>query len=317
MSKADSTALKLGTTPTGGADAAHSPYYRRLLSAGYKGYLQGTLSGASMYGVIGLAIGALAAAPFMGIIGFAGFASLALAAGGLGVVKGATTFGNIGSIAAINAESADLSEQRRYLLDRYHDLPEGPEGDREAAEITRELTRRQDNNEAPPPLFHWKTVAICAAIGAALALTVFCTPVGGILFAGTHIAEALTLAHIGTTGAVAASIGTAIGGMMGAVVGLDRYYVRKWFDVTERVVHSSPRTDIDPALRERIELVSRLNEATKEDDIVKESMAHHAVPDAPATMTSVITNTKPDTKISQPVMQDRVSQLQHAMQSAL
>lgn len=65
MSSTETTELKLQSTPTGGIDAAHSPYYRRLLSAGYKGYLQGTIGGASLYGTMGLVIGGLVAAPLV------------------------------------------------------------------------------------------------------------------------------------------------------------------------------------------------------------------------------------------------------------
>ena len=334
MSKAtESTELKLTTTPTGGLDASHSPYYRRLLSAGYKGYLQGTIGGASLYGAIGLGIGVLAAAPFIGVLGLAGFASLAVAAGGVGVLKGASTFGEIGSTAAINAESADLSEQRRYLLDRYHDLPEGPEGDREAAEIRKELICRQDNNAVPPPLFHWKTVAICAAIGIAVSLALFCTPMGAALFEAAPMAHALGLTAIGMHGALAATIGTAMGAMVGAVVGLDRYYVRKWFDVTEGFVHASPRTDLDPAMRERSDLVSRLNAAAKEDDIVKQTMLEHqlrqtapiTMPSQPAASSATASAPqlnmdvaeKPDTRISEATRHDRLTQLQHAMDVSL
>ncbi|MEJ0010100.1 MAG: hypothetical protein WDN72_06060 [Alphaproteobacteria bacterium] len=57
--------LTLRTTPTAGVSGEHSPYYRRLLSSGYKGYLQGSLGGATFYGVIGLAIGAAIAVPLM------------------------------------------------------------------------------------------------------------------------------------------------------------------------------------------------------------------------------------------------------------
>ncbi len=365
MSVTETTELKLKTTPTGGLDASHSPYYRRLLSAGYKGYLQGTIGGASLYGAIGLAIGGLVALPLLATP--VGWAALALipAVGGIGLVKGASTFGEIGSMAAINAESADLAEQRRYLLDRYHDLPEGPEGDREAAEIRKELIRRQDNNASPPPLFHWKTVAVCAAIGAALALTMLCTPIGAAVFgetALTHVFGALgihaaaaggTATAAGATGlsamasggaltAIGTAVGTGLGALAGAVVGLDRYYVRKWFDVTEGIVHSSPRTDIeDPALRERSDLVTRLNAASKEDAIVKETLAHRAAratasvsqPAAPAASpapAAPVANAapsapqlsrdsaaKPTNKVSEATAHDRMAMLQRAMEVSL
>ena len=269
MSSAETTELKLKTTPTGGVEAAHSPYYRRLLSAGYKGYLQGTIGGASLYGTIGLVIGgltALAAAPFIAG-GLAVAWVIVPAATGMGILKGATTFGNIGSTAAINAESADLAEQRRYLLDRYHDLPEGPEGDREAAEIRKELIRRQETTNSTPPFFHWKTVAICAAVGAVLAF-------GFLAFApATMLAESGVFAMLHSTlgsaisSAAVTGIGAVAGALTGAVVGIDRYYVRKWFDTTEGIVYSN--THNENALMERSNLVSRLHEAARVDEVVK------------------------------------------------
>jgi hypothetical protein len=300
MSSAETTELKLKSTPTGGVEAAHSPYYRRLLSAGYKGYLQGIIGGASLYGVLGLAIGALAAAPFVATLGLAGVASLARAAGGVGVVKGASTFGNIGSTAAINAESADLSEQRRYLLDRYHDLPEGPEADREAAEIKKQLKGLQSEVIQRPPFFHWKTVAICAAVGALIAIAL-CSPIGAAIFGESAVAHVFTALGFHVAGGVAtiataaegagalagataahgialttlgAALGTGLGALAGAVIGIDRYYVRKWFDATEGVVHSSSHKE--SALEARSYLVGRLREAEKQDQIVKQNIDYRA-----------------------------------------
>ncbi len=63
MSNIETTEMKLKTTPTGGVSGEHSPYYRRLLSAGYKGFLQGTIAGSGLYGLFGAAIGALIAIP--------------------------------------------------------------------------------------------------------------------------------------------------------------------------------------------------------------------------------------------------------------
>ena len=263
MSSLETTELKLKTTPTGGVDASHSPYYRRLLSAGYKGFLQGTLGGASLYGIIGLVIGGLAAAPFIGTLGIAGVLSLAAAAGGVGVLKGASTFGNIGSTAAINAESADLSEQRRYLLDRYYDLPEGPEGDREAEAIKQELMREYEGHHKPPHVFHWKTVAICAGIGALLAAA-FMTGGTSLIGHAGILSYIEPLAHtLGLASAtpVMLGIGTMLGALTGAVIGIDRYYIRKWFDHTEGVIHSSSHKE--SALIERAQQVERIKEAAQ------------------------------------------------------
>ena len=286
MSSTETTELKLQSTPTGGVDASHSPYYRRLLSAGYKGYLQGTIGGASLYGALGLVIGGLIAAPLLisGSLGFATAAALAAAFGGAGIIKGASTFGTIGSTAAINAESADLSEQRRYLLDRYYDLPEGPEGDREAEAIKQELMREREGRDKPPPFFHWQTALIGAALGAALVLgfmyfsgaaltgvgsAALATTIEGAIESVLHISithgTATALAGI-TTSALAATA-TFGGALLGSTIGIDRYYIRKWFDHTEGVVHGSHHKET--ALIARSEQIARLKSAAKADEKTK------------------------------------------------
>ncbi len=340
MSSVETTELKLKTTPTGGVDASQSPYYRRLLSAGYKGYLQGTIGGASLYGVIGLAIGTLVAVPLL--LSPLGLAALALipAAAGVGIVKGATTFGNIGSTAATLAESADLTEQRRYLLDRYYDLPEGPEGDREAEAIKKELMRQHDSANEVPEFFHWKTVAVCAAIGAAIALTL-CSPIGVALFAGSPVMHVFGALGIEGTGIALSGLGTAVGAAMGAlagaVIGIDRYYIRKWFDHTQNIVHASSHTQ--SALIERSEQIGRLKEAARADEqtkseisdlsekapVVEKTPAVEKPPTpAPATPASLdatpqIAATprveeKPATKISQATLDKRLADIQAAME---
>lgn len=280
MSSLETTELKLKTTPTAGISAEHSPYYRRLLSAGYKGFLQGTIGGASLYGSFGAVIGGLLAVPLLFTpVGWAGLA-LIPAAAGVGMLKGASTFGQIGSTAAINAESADLSEQRRYLLDRYYDLPEGPAGDKEAEAIKQELLRRQIDSGKPDHFFHWKTVAIGAAIGAAIALAAF-SPLGMAVLAESSVAHgvAALASHIGLTqlvgaagasGAVSMALGSAAGALAGASIGVDRYYIRKWFDHTEGVVHSSSHSET--ALIERSEQIERLKKAALEDEQTKRNL---------------------------------------------
>lgn len=325
----ETTELKLRTTPTGGVDASHSPYYRRLLSAGYKGFLQGTIGGASLYGTFGLVIGGLIAAPLLAVPGI-GVAALAIipAAAGLGIVKGASTFGNIGSVAAINAESADLTEQRRYLLDRYYDLPEGPEGDKEAEAIKRELLRQHDTGRAPH-LFHWKTVAVCAAIGAALvlgAIGIAAIAPGALGELGIiHGAE--LLGHIAAHGTLATGIGAAAGALTGATIGIDRYYIRKWFDHTEGVVHDSSHTE--SALRERGMQVERIKAAAKDDERTKfqlrdtQGLAPNAstpvtptpVPPTPTTVASLDKSAdKPASKVSEATLQSRLADIQKAME---
>ncbi len=311
MSSIETTELKLKTTPTGGVDASHSPYYRRLLSAGYKGFLQGTIGGASLYGTFGLAIGGLVAAP---IIAFTpvGWAALALvpAMAGLGVVKGASTFGQIGSMAAITAESSDLSEQRRYLLDRYYDLPEGPEGDHEAEAIKKELLRAHETSAETPPFFHWKTVAVCAVIGAGLVLAT-----AGLFSAGILSASAINgliglKAGAAITGmgglSTLIAAGTALGALTGATIGIDRYYIRKWFDRTQDVVHSSSHRE--SALIERAQQVERIKAPSKADEKTKAQMLSE-----PLGFSSETPADKPTQSISQ-ARRDGLIAIQKAME---
>ena len=357
MSSVETTELKLKTTPTGGVDVAQSPYYRRLLSAGYKGFLQGTIGGGALYGAMGAVIGGLMTIPLFFIPGMPILAALAIipAGAGLGIVKGASTFGNIGSTAAINAESADLSEQRRYLLDRYYDLPEGPAGDKEAAVIREELNKRTGDTQRPAHFFHWKTVVIGALIGAAIAGVTIAVALAGMTAAGAGVAavgaEALTSNTL--IGLVQSSIGlnlpqgiasvlvtlgvpgiTAIGSLAGAVtgsaIGIDRYYIRKWFDHTQDVVHSSSHKE--SALMERQQQVERLQEAAKADEKTKLHIRNfpetntpattptaslaHAAPELPAQKPIANLSETPGTKISNATLQSRLADIQKTMEMA-
>ncbi len=260
MADLTTTQLKLRTTPTAGVASEQSPYYRRLLSAGYKGFLQGTVGGSTLYGIIGAGIGAAVALPLLAATGI-GFGALALipAMGGLGLYKGATTFGSIGSFAAITAESAEMSEKRRYLLDRYYDLPDTPDFDDEAEQI-RNLLAKQHESKPPHGMFHWRTVAVGAAIGAAVALAFLLVP-GATAFLGGHvfvegIAGALTGGHAVAASAVTLLAGTALGGLAGGVIGLDRYYVRSWLDGSAKLMHDSK--SIEEQIYEREQEIEQL-----------------------------------------------------------
>ncbi len=275
MTDFETTEMKLRSTPTGGVSGEHSPYYRRLLSAGYKGFLQGTIGGAGFYGLLGAGVGLLLAIPtyvFFPQIGIMHALAFIPTIGAMGVVKGASTFGNIGTMAAISAESADLTEQRRYLLDRYYDLPDGPEGDKQAAIIKEELVRLQKSDQKKP-LLHWKTVAIGALIGAALALVIAYPPLleafGEVLkeTALGHAVEPIAAA-VESYGALAmAGIGTTFGALIGATIGIDRHYVRQWFDGSEKVLHTESHTREE--LDERAQQLDRLRDAAKADNQTK------------------------------------------------
>ena len=310
MSSFETTELKLRTTPTEGVSGEHSPYYRRLLSAGYKGFMQGTIGGAGLYGFMGAVIGVCVAIPAFIIFPPLGLSAFFLvpAAAGIGVMKGASTFGNIGTVAAISAESADMSEQRRYLLDRYYDLPDGPDGDKQAALIKEELQRLQQVDR-PHTFFHWKTVAVCAAIGGALALAL-CSPLGMELLAETPVAHLLkdlatyaaehvsglgelfktsveAVAAHGTTAAtvtalaptplltgLGTAVGVGLGALTGAAVGVDRHFIRKWFDGTEKLLHDDSHSQEAKMARGR--QIERLREAQKVDNQTKRVLQGHA-----------------------------------------
>lgn len=325
MSTTKSTELKLKSMPTGGVDAATSPYYRRLLSAGYKGELQGAIGGGSLYGTMGLIIGGIVAVPlfFLGVPVAAPFILMGLTAG-TGALVGATSFGAIGSTAAINAESADLTEQRRYLLDRYNELPEGPEGDRQAIELKQQLVSLQGDPVGHPSFFHWKTVAICAIIGAALTMAMFSPLAAPLLaesaiFGGIHTAILSAVGSTVAASAVGMAMGGALGALTGAVVGIDRFYIRKWFDVTEGVVHASSHNE--SALAERGELVERLRQATKDDNVVKETLQHavqamHPTNAVAMPHASTPAPVKPDNKVTQAAAHEHLVQHQPTMNIA-
>lgn len=254
------TQLKLQTTPTAGVSGEQSPYSRRLITAGYKGFLQGTVGGGTLYGTIGAIIGGLVALP---LIPAAGIGALALipAMGGLGLYKGASTFGNISSVAAITAESAEMSEKRRYLLDRYYDLPDSPEYDAEAQQI-RDLLAKQHESKAPESMFHWRTVAVGALLGAAVALLFTVAAPGTAAIAAEAIGGhfifggALGVESIAAVTGLTTLVGTALGALTGGMIGLDRYYVRNWLDKSANLLNDNRH--IEDQVRERQQEVASL-----------------------------------------------------------
>ncbi len=282
MADLETTQSKLRSTPTAGVSGEHSAYYRRLISAGYKGYIQGSIGGGSMYGAIGLGIGAIAGfALFIPTAG-ASLWLIPLMGGGMGIY-GAHAFADIGKTAAIIADSADINEKRRYLLDRYYETP----NEEEAKEIRTQL-EQQHATQAPVEPFHWRPALIGAAIGITLAILAvallasgipaieFMAPAlefiahtvglavpaaGGGLAAHSGLALAMGApAAIGVLGAASA----AIGAMAGSVIGIDREYVRRWMDKAEYAVHEPSRAEHEIALREKD--IQRIGEAAKRGD---------------------------------------------------
>jgi hypothetical protein len=240
--------IKLAATATGGADAEHSPYYRRLLSSGYKGFIQGTIGGSTLYGGFGAIIGSVVA--FTALASGAGLAALFAIPvfAGLGLLKGANTFGTIGATAAIFAEGAEMSERRGALLDRLHVT----QSQQEADEIIKAL--HEDTKEKPlKKLFHWKALLIGATIGAVVfSLASFAVPhllsgiLGTTIMSASQIAAATDLSWaqqfvnaIARNPWVTGLVSAVIGAVGGATIGIDRQYIRRWFDLSENIVYDA------------------------------------------------------------------------------
>lgn len=227
--------VKLATSATGGAGGEHSPYARRVLSAGYKGLIQGSIGGAALYGTFGAVIGTVVGLGLLFTpVGAAGFLAIPLI-GGAGVLKGADTFGSIAAQASMHAETAEMNERRRAIGDRLQETTSQKEAD-----ALVKLLQEETTEKPPHEFFHWKPLLIGLAIGAALGLAFAFMP--GSHFAVTGIVEALghkITEEVAKAFVVANAplIGTAIGGLAGATIGIDRYYIRQWFDTTQNFVH--------------------------------------------------------------------------------
>jgi hypothetical protein len=157
--------------------------------------------------------------------------------GALGILKGATTFGQIGSTAAIFAEGAEMRERRGALLDRLHVT----ESQQEADEIIKAL--HEDAKERPmKKIFHWKTILIGAAIGAAvLSLAFFAMPhlLTGLIGTGAEGIAADFVKAIHKAPSWLPAIGAVVGAIGGATIGIDRNYIRRWFDLSENIVYDA------------------------------------------------------------------------------
>lgn len=302
--------IKLVATATGGVPAEHSSYYRRMVSAGYKGHIQGTIAGASLYGIIGAGVGVLAAFGISLITGGTAFIPVIPLFAGYGVIKGASTFGQIGSNAAQLAEYAEMNERRRALLDRL-----GETQSKEEANEIRQILNADTMDKVPEKFIHPRTALVGAIIGAVAigALVYFgLTPelintgFGQTLLHGIQSVAAgvvtesaagiLSLA--GTAGLSAKLIGIAsvIGATAGATIGIDRGWIRRWFDISEGTVHQ--RDYYENMAQQRAIETSRLHKisANELQEIAVEqpaiSRAEPAVmkPDTPATMNIPQTN---------------------------
>lgn len=292
MPDLETTQHKLRATPTAGLSGEHSPFYRRLLSAGYKGYVQGAIGGGTLYGLIGLGIGAAVGIPLaIATAGTAGMAALwliPLLGGGAGLY-GAHMFADIGKTAAIWAEGADTNEKRRNLFDRYYETP----SDAEAKEIKRQLEEQHLPKDTP--FFHWKPALIGAGIGIVLAVATVAllasgAPVGLEFLHGPmefiaetfklHFgAEGFTLAGqipqlLGLTGAAAS-----IGGLAGSIIGIDREHIRRWLDGASFVVNDQSK--LQKELDQREQEVQRITEASLRDTPLRDKAANTQLQERP------------------------------------
>lgn len=248
--------FKLRNSPLQGVEAYRSPFYRRLLSAGYKGYVQGSLGGATLFAVLGAVTGgAIAAVGAAFAVGSVAFLAVPIMAGA-GLLYGKDAFGTIGAVAAISAEQAEMSEKRRSLLDRYFETPS-----REEAKQIESLLQGQSEEKMPKQWFHWKAGLLGAAV-------VGLAAVGGIGLAAALSAELLKDTVLYTI--LAKGFGVAIGSVQsfaiagtagalaGSLIGIDRAYIRKWFDVQERF---HDETEVRSKRGEHQQDVERLQQA--------------------------------------------------------
>lgn len=263
--------FKIRNSPLQGDEAYHSPFYRRLLSAGYKGYLQGSIGGATLFaglgalagGILALGATALSATSIVAISSGTAFLAIPIMAGA-GLIYGKDTFGHIGAYAAISAEQAELSEKRRNLLDRYYETP----SKEEAKEIEKALMSQADE-KSPKKWFHWKTGLMGALLVGGIALAVASGPsilgaeAGGVL---TEVMSAIGIE--GITSATQALVVASIGALVGAFAGIDRTYIRKWFDIQE-LWHEDRVTDEHK--KEHNLSIDRLSKAFAHEGFVTET----------------------------------------------
>lgn len=286
--------IRLVATPTAGLPAEHSPYYRRLVSAGYKGFLQGNIAGASLYGMLGLVVGAIGGLAASIVAGPTAFIAIPLL-GGYGLMKGASTFGLIGSNAAQLAEYAERNEFRNGLLDRLYETRS-----KEEANEIRKLLQADSVDQPPTKLIHFRTALIGALIGAAAvaALVYF----GGGLLAATELGHGilgLLEPIIGEAGIITVkgsltiaagamakvtAIGAAFGAAAGATIGIDRGWIRRWFDVSEGAVHE--RDYYEQMTQERAQQVTRLHRIGQNE--MRETATHiqRGAPQTPQPITN-------------------------------
>lgn len=268
--------FKVRNSPLQGVEAYRSDLWRKLQSEGYKGYLQGSIGGATLFGCIGLVAGTLAALvalPFtsVAVFGLVPFAALT------GAHYGKEAFGNVGAIAAVSAAQAEISERRRSLLDRYFETPSLEE----AKEIETQL-KEQTTDRSPDKMFHWRSGLLGALVMASLATIAIIAIVhtGGVAAAGLAATEAAKMGLLGevlsifkaaeATTLTSGFLVVGISALAGSVAGLDRGYIRKWFDAQD---YLHDEEEIKSRKLQHVKGVERLQEAYHAEGFNQESRA--------------------------------------------
>jgi hypothetical protein len=232
--------FKLRNSPLHGVDPHRSGWYRKLMGAGYKGMVHGSLGGVLLFAVLGGGLG-LATALTLTYFYPAGIGTLLLSVpimASAGALYGKSTFGQIASTAAIIAQSDELGDRRRTLLDRL----EKTKSKAEAEEILGMIDNLTED-KPPEKWFHGRTALVGALVVGGLAMlalgTLGGTNIEGIVHALEKVIPEQALAGafteamraIGVPGIF--TIVGGIGALAGSVIGVDRTYIRKWFDLQE------------------------------------------------------------------------------------
>lgn len=242
------------------------------------------MGGATLYGLFGGVVGLAVALASVPIIGIPALFAVPLFTG-LGIMKGANIFGQIGSTAAIFAEGAEMRERRGALLDRLYIT----QSQQEADEILKTLYE-ESQDKPPERMFHWKAMIVGAVIGAAvMALLAYATMPNLLLgllgktateITATEIVSGSFIKAITKHAGLLMGVSAVIGAVGGATIGVDRHYIRRWFDLSENIVYDQSASIARAQARQQdAERLSRIAER------------NHAPGNKPAAPVTVTTTT--------------------------
>lgn len=248
------------------------------------------MGGATLYGLFGGVVGLGVAAVSTLLVPAIGATALFAVPlfTGLGIMKGANIFGQIGSTAAIFAEGAEMRERRGALLDRLYIT----QSQQEADEILKTLY--EEAQEKPPErMFHWKAMIVGAAIGAAvMALLAYAMPnllLGLLGKTATEIVSGSFINAITSHPGLLMGVSAVIGAVGGATIGVDRHYIRRWFDLSENIVYDQSESIARAQARQQdAERLSRIAERNNTPEN-KPAAPVAVTPPAPASVTPAVT----------------------------